>query len=257
MTWLGLKLWSVNEHYAPIAEKLYKEGVYDYIELSAIPGSLPETGSVWKNLNVPYIIHAPHFIQGLNFSDPEKEKSNTDMAAEAFRFADLLKAEYVIFHPGIKGKFNETARQMKKLRDGRVLVENKPYHVAKQAAGLTDKDICVGWSPEQIEYILNETGAGFCLDIGHCFCAANGAGRDKYAMLETFLALYPRMFHISDGEADSPIDKHYPIGKGNYNFKKIFSMLPERKTITLETEKTSKTDLNTFKDDVSAIKAFI
>lgn len=257
MKWLGLKLWSVNLHYAAEAEKLYNEGVFDYIELSAIPGSLEDTAATWKKLKIPYIIHAPHFMQGLNLSDPLKEKSNAAMAEEAFRYADRLEAEYVIFHPGIKGDFRETARQIKNLNDGRVLVENKPYRAARLVNGLTEKDACVGWSPEQMKFILKTAGAGFCLDIGHCFCAANGTGRDKYAMLDEFLSFFPKMFHISDGDAESSTDKHYCIGKGSYDFKKIFSALPERMTITLETEKTSEKDLDSFRKDAEAIRKFI
>lgn len=253
---LGLKLWSINLHYAAEAEKLYNEGVFDYIELSAVPDSLSETAETWKKLNIPYIIHAPHFVQGLNFSDPLKEKNNVAMAEDAFRYADKLNAEFVIFHPGIKGDFRETARQMKKLCDKRVLVENKPYKVAILKDGCTAEDICVGYSPSQIAYITEVTGVGFCLDIGHAFCAANGINKDKYIMLQEFLSLSPKMFHISDGDDNGAIDRHYCIGKGSYDFKKIFSVLPKNITLTIETEKPSEKQLDAFRKDAESIKGF-
>ena len=254
---IGLKLWSTNLFYANIAAKLYEENVFDYIELSAIPNTFADTISVWKKLNLPFIIHAPHFMQGLNFSDKEKESSNMIMANETFKFADSLNAEYVIFHPGIKGDFKETAQQMKKLNDKRVIVENKPYNVAIYEKGLTKEDKCVGWNPQQIKYIAETANIGICLDVGHCFCAANGAGVDKYKMLKDFVALNPKMFHISDGDIDSPIDKHFIIGKGSYDFQKIFSILPKDITITLETEKPSKENLDDFVSDCTNIKKFL
>lgn len=254
---IGLKLWSSNLHYAEEAKKLYDKKIFDYIELSAIPNTFKNTADVWKSLNIPYIIHAPHFMQGLNFSNKEKESHNMLLAMEAFDFADKLNAKYIIFHPGIGGDFKETARQIKKLNDKRIIIENKPYNVAVYEKGLTENDICVGYSPQQIKYIAETANIGVCLDIGHCFCAANSIGKDKYEMLNEFLSLKPKMFHISDGDINSPTDKHYLIGHGSYDFQKIFSLLPKDITITLETEKPSKDDLDAFVADSVNIRKFI
>ena len=37
---IGLKLWSLNENYIKPARELFKEKIYDYIELYAVPSSL-------------------------------------------------------------------------------------------------------------------------------------------------------------------------------------------------------------------------
>lgn len=256
MNRIGLKLWSTNLYYAPIVEKLYNDNVFDYIELSAIPNSYEDTYRVWKNLNIPFIIHAPHFMQGVNFSDYKKEEYNFEIIKETFKYANSLNAEYIIFHPGINGDYKETARQMSKLNDSRVLVENKPYNIAVKINGLSEKDVCVGYNMEQIKYISETANIGICLDIGHCFCAANGLREDKYKMISDFLTLKPKMYHISDGDINSPIDKHYSIGKGSYDFNKIFSILPKDITLTLETEKKSKENLDCFIDDCKNIKTF-
>ena len=94
----GLKLWSVNENYIDTAKKLYDENIYDYIELYAIPSSFDEYAELWKSLNIPYIIHAPHFMHGIDFSCEEKLNDNIKLAYEALKYADYLNADKIIFH---------------------------------------------------------------------------------------------------------------------------------------------------------------
>ena len=122
----GLKLWSVNENYIDTAKKLYDENIYDYIELYAIPSSFDEYAELWKSLNIPYIIHAPHFMHGIDFSCEEKLNDNIKLAYEALKYADYLNADKIIFHPGIKGDYRQTARQIRMINDERILIENKP-----------------------------------------------------------------------------------------------------------------------------------
>lgn len=252
----GLKLWSINKDYSYIAKELYENGKFDYIELYAIPGSFDEYIRYWQNLDIPFIIHAPHFMQGLNFSDPDKELTNMELAEEAFRFADALKAPRVIFHPGIKGDYRESARQMSKLNDERAIVENKPYRVAKAVMGLKEDDICVGHLPDEIKYIKDNANVGFCLDIGHAICAANGVGIDKYEILNEFIKLEPVMFHISDGDSDGLVDKHLHFGEGSYDLRKIASIIGHDPDITIETEKSSDATLDDFVKDREILERY-
>lgn len=251
---LGLKLWSTNEHYVNIAKELYDKNIYDYIELYAIPESLDKYIHLWQALDIPYIIHAPHFVHGINFSVKDKLQENIKLAYEALKYADYLNAEKVIFHPGINGDYRETARQLQLINDERILIENKPYHVAIQQKESSLNNICVGYSPEQIEYIMQKGQVGLCLDIGHGICAANSLQIDYISFLQDFINLKPKMYHISDGEAKGTIDKHYNINKGSFDFQKIFSIIPKGSTISIETEKTSKDNLDDFICDVRAIR---
>ena len=248
----GLKVWSENLNYIEPARLLLEEKVCDYIEIYALPETTDNTIKLWKRLNTEFIVHAPHFMHGINFSDSSKFQSNMSMAKSALLFADKLNAEKIIFHPGIQGNYKETARQMAHLRDKRVLVENKPYKVC----GLNDGDICVGWSPEEISYILANTNIGFCLDIGHAICAANGVGRNRLQFLKDLLGLSPAMFHLSDGDWNGAIDKHLNIGHGSFKFDEIFALLPNNPIISIETEKSSTTNLDDFKKDVCNLKKY-
>ncbi len=250
----GLKLWSINENYILPARRLYEKGVYDYIELYAIPDSYDIFAAKWAELNIPYIIHGPHFMHGINFSIKEKENHNITLVNQALKYADLLKAEKVIFHPGIKGDYKETARQLKNIKDTRIIVENKPYRVAVKTKELDLNDVCVGYSYQHLHYILSESCKGFCLDIGHAICAANSMQIDYKTFLEQLITLNPYMFHISDGNISGEIDKHYNIGKGSYNFTEIFNIIPKDAVISVETEKASKDNLDDFEEDVKKLK---
>lgn len=252
----GLKLWSINKNYINAAKSLYEKNIYDYIELYAVPNSFDEYAALWKNLNIPYIIHAPHFLHGLNFSNYEQEKENIRLAYDALKFADFLNAEKVIFHPGIKGDYKETARQINLINDERMLIENKPKNVAVKMENLKSDDICVGYDYTQISYILENTNARLCLDIGHATCAANSMGIDYKLQLEDFIKLNPYMYHISDGDILSGIDKHYHIGSGSYDFNTIFSLIPKDAVISIETEKNSKDNLDDFIEDVNKLKSY-
>jgi len=123
---IGLKLWSVNQNYIDEARRLFLEGVYDYIELYVVPESLSFL-PIWEELRIPFVSHAPHFGHQVNFADANKIKYNRKLIEETQLFADRLKARYIIVHPGVNGVIEETSRQLKKIRDSRILIENKPY----------------------------------------------------------------------------------------------------------------------------------
>ncbi len=246
---LGLKLWSTNSGYFDDAVRMYNEGVYHYIELFAAPGSYADTIGLWKKVDVPFLIHASHSTTGCNLSLKEHEATNTRMARESFMFADALNAPYVIFHPGIFGTIQETARQISVLNDPRMLIENKPY--------LGQKDeVCVGYSAEDIDYVMKKTGIRFCLDIGHAICAANSLKKPPVAYIKNLMKLNPVLYHISDGDYAGVYDSHEHLGAGTYPFDEIIPLLPKDARITLETKKNSTTSLSDFPADVEFMKKF-
>lgn len=117
---LGLKLWSNNtDAYLRDAEKLHSQNVFDYIELYVVPNTL-ETIGKWKKLNIPFTLHAPHFIHEVNLADASKEKYNIEIFKQVGEFFDELNAGYVVVHSGIEGDIDETIRQLK------IITENYP-----------------------------------------------------------------------------------------------------------------------------------
>ncbi len=248
MNFFGLKLYSINRNYIEPAVKLYESEVYHYIELYIVPGSFDEFNSAWKDIPIPFVIHGPHYKDGMNLAKKENEKGNFDMACETKRFADVLKAATVIFHPGVNGDICETARQLNIINDGRIVIENKPYY------GSGEDLICNGSSPEEILYIIEETPSGFCLDFGHAVCAANARDYNPIEYIEKFIELKPKIFHLTDGDYFGLYDRHDHYGDGNFPLERMAGLIPSGSHITNESVKNSQTDLYDFEKDIVFLK---
>ena len=247
---LGLKLWSINtDFYYEEAQKLYAQGIFDYIELYVVPNTL-NTLQKWKELNIPFIIHAPHHAHKFNLAKTERKEFNLKIYTEVKQFADELKAQYIVFHGGVDGSIDETARQLASFNEPRALIENKPCITLSD-----NKKYCRGYCIDEIKKVISVANCGFCLDIGHAICAANSQKLDIYEYCKNFLKLEPNMYHLTDiKDITSPYDTHLHIGTGELDLKRIFEMIPDEKSITVETIKNSKENLNDFVNDAKMIK---
>lgn len=246
---LGLKLWSNNtENYLKEAQRLYKQGWFDYIELYIIPDSLDIIKS-WEKLDIPFTLHATHLVHGVNLAQRELESDNLRIFKQVKVFLNALNAEYVVVHSGTNGNIEETVRQLKKINLEKLLIENKPY-----IAPLKPEWFCRGATIEEISFVMKEINCGFCLDVGHALCSANSMKIDNYEYLEQFQKLNPTCYHLSDNFIDSELDKHLHLGQGNYDFKKIFDIMDSEKNVAIETNKDSKENLDDFIEDVKWIK---
>ena len=248
---IGLKLWSINtDYYYEEANRLYDNGVFDYIELYVVPDSL-ETLPKWKRMGIPFSLHAPHFAHEVNLADNSKFEYNKKIYEQIEIFKNELNAMFTIVHGGMNGSVDETIRQLNIIKPKNFFIENKPYKVP-----LPDGNFryCRGFSIEEIVRIITETNCGFCLDVGHAICSANSQSIPPYEYLKKFYELKPLSCHLSDNFIDSELDGHLNIGKGNYDMKKILKIIYNIEFLALETKKNSKFDLNDFKEDVKSIK---
>ena len=227
---LGLKIWSPNVELAKPARELHDRGELDYIELFCYPDSFEATFRVWQGTGLPFVIHAPHSMTGLNFAKAEMRVRNSQLAQESFRMADALHAEYVIFHPGADGDPKETVEQASALRDPRMLMENKPF------AGLGG-GTCHGSTPEELEYIIQGIGCGFCLDFGHAMAAALSHRREPLEFIRQFNSMGPAMFHMTDGDEDSELDRHDPFGQGSFPLADFLALVPDGAMVTDEAKR--------------------
>lgn len=250
---IGLKLWSINtDCYYDEAIRLYKDGVFDYVELYVVPNSTDTIGK-WKKLNIPFIIHCPHFAHGFNMAKVEKKESNLKIYKQVKMFADELSAKYIIFHGGIDGNAEETAKQLASFNDPRALIENKPMVALPNKMG---GEFCRGYNPDEIRLIKEVAKCGFCLDFGHAICSANSQGKDVYEYCREFLQFEPNMFHLTDNkDITSPYDTHLHLGTGTLDIDKIKKMLPNDAIVTLETDKLSKENLDDFIGDSKCMRS--
>jgi len=248
---LGLKLWSDNEKYISEAKKLYEKKMYDYIELYIVPGTYDRYIKTWQKLGIPFIIHCTHFLHGFNLAEKNKYQENIKMFFEVRAFCDQLNGKYIIFHPGVEGRIEESIRQINLLHDERLLVENKPYVSMLN-------DYCRGSSYEEINKILNFCDVGFCLDIAHAFNKSYHIKQNEFKYVKKMISLSPKVIHICDGKLSAIHDKHLHIGEGEYDFVKIRRIISISKAefLTVETCKTSD-KLTDFVEDVKKIKSIM
>lgn len=223
----GLKAWSTNLAIISPAHVLYDSGDLDYIEVFCVPDSADSTTNAWAGSGIPLVIHAPHSVAGLNFSLHEAEARNSKLAEESLRMADTLRADHVIFHPGTNGTIAEAIRQIRKIRDPRMLIENKPYR------GI-DGSTCIGSSPGEIAEIMSALDLGFCMDFGHAIAASNSHGISAFAFIDSFIAMKPTMFHLTDGDISSEIDNHAQYGEGTFPLYELLALVPDGACVTNE-----------------------
>lgn len=250
---IGLKLWSINtDFYLKEAGRLYDKGVYDYIELYVVPEML-ETLPLWKRLDIPFIIHNPHFAHGFNLAKAEKKERNREIYEQTKRFADELNAMHIIFHGGIDGNVEETAAQLASFNEPRALIENKPYVALPNRMG---GQFCRGATYDELKRIIDTAKCGFCFDIGHTVCSANSQKKEPYAFLHELMSLKPAMFHLSDvTDMTSPYDAHPHLGTGQLDIMRLKrEIFPENAVISVETNKNSKENLDDFEKDTLFLK---
>ena len=258
---IGLKIWSTNTGpLATAAERLFKEGAFGYIELFAVPGSLatlPEWNRLHEACGIPFVIHNAHSARGFNPAKAELAERNWEIFAETQAFADALEAEHVIFHGGTDGGVGETIRQLKAFGEKRALIENKPFVPLKNPAGVK---FCRGATADELEHIIDGTGCGFCLDIGHAVCSANSQGLEPYAFASELARRFrPAMFHLSDvTDMTSVHDAHPHLGTGELDIPRICrEIFPANAKISIETVRDSQTDLDDFRRDSDFLRSVL
>jgi deoxyribonuclease IV len=248
---IGLKLWSTNDFYINEAIALYDEGVYQYIELYAVPDSFRSYISCWKKIDIPFVIHAPHSDHGMNLSDSTKWRTNSKLSEEALRYADELKADKIIFHPGINGEITENVNQINRINDPRIVIENMPCFT------LDKLGLCNGSCQNEIKFILDNSPVGFCLDIGHAICAANAVHADPLKYISELIMFKPIIYHLSDGDYCGLTDEHKHFGEGSFQFEPIMAKIKDGAWITLETPKEKNNSLHVCIEDVAMFNEIV
>lgn len=257
----GVKLWSKdfvkNLEFAKECIANLEKGLFDYVELFALPNSFQETKEFVKEhlQGKKVVIHAPHSVFGLDTGNPERLEQNLADLKSSQEFADMLDAKIIILHTGYNEgeKFvDESVRQFKRINDSRIAVENLPSYCT--ATG----KLLHGTSPLEIKKVIDGSGCQFCFDFAHAICAANAYGRDIWKDLSGYAALNPAMYHLSDGHFDSDKDEHLHYGEGDYDLKRLVKeFTSENAIITMETGYGVPTGAEPWVKDINYIRTLI
>ena len=182
--------------------------------------------------NVEIRLHAPHHLMNFNPGNKNLEAENRRIIEHVQYAADLLNAKSIVVHGGCGQGIEvlkETVRQFKLFDDKRIVVENLPV-VAEEGLKLS------GNTPEEIAFVQEGCGCGFCFDFSHALCAANSLNLDVEKQLAGFFALKPDVYHICDGFVDEVEDKHLHFGDGNYPLEHFLNDYTAKDAyITMET----------------------
>lgn len=254
----GFKSFSTNIQTAPnlIRESAeFAKSVKDvFIELTALAETSADAWQIIKNQigNTEVRIHASYI--GLDTGNRELERQNKKIVAMAQRAADLFDAKTIIVHAGYGHApqcLEETARQFKLFKDERIVVENLPYFD-------NNGDKLHGHSADEIKYIMNESGCGFCFDFSHAICAALSLRHDVETHLKEFFALNPTVYHMCDGDITTAKDMHLHFGEGNYPLKHFLNdFTDEQAYITMETGKGAEQHCDFRIKDYNYLKSLI
>jgi sugar phosphate isomerase/epimerase len=124
---------------------------------------------------------------------------------------------------------DETVRQFKLFNDSRIIVENLPY---------LDNGVqpMHGSTADEISYIMQGCGCGFCFDFSHAICAALTRHIDIDKQLKSFFDLKPKVYHICDGYIDKDVDLHLCLNTGTFPLAHIINdYTASNAYITIET----------------------
>ena len=221
MRHFGFKLFSSNLYNAPnlvqeCADFAQKQNDM-FIELMVISSSTLADFQKLKDMlgESPVRIHSMHHHEGFDAGNKDLEQQNRTLLSLSQQAADIFDSPTIIVHAGCghdETRLQETARQFKLFNDSRILVENLPYISGPKSGYLHFH----GNTPEEIKYIMDESGCGFCFDFSHGACAAYYFKRDIDECFQKFADLKPRMYHMCDGFVGQIYDTHEHFGQGNY-----------------------------------------
>jgi len=207
----GLKLHSSNHLLYRDAIDAIESGLADYLELTYF-SSKTSNLDLLRESKIPIVLHSAHAGQGVNYSGPELDRNMRELAA-LIRAADHLDAQYIIVHSD-RGQIENLVKVLTTVPDSRLLVENMP----KAAVAGGD---CVGFSQEELGFIMKKCSCGFCLDFGHAFKAALSLDISFGVFCNTLLALRPSMFHMAQGGSAVEYDEHLDLDQGEIDLSYV------------------------------------
>lgn len=204
--------------------------------------------------NIEFRIHVPHNIMGFDAGNKNLEKQNMIIMDLAKMAADIFQSKTIIVHAGCgrgDAYINETVRQFKLFNDERIIVENLPLWAFNM-------EPLHGNTPQEIKYIMDETGCGFCFDFSHAICAANELNFDIENFLKSFFDLKPDVYHLCDGDIATAQDTHMHFGTGNYPVKHFLNDLTDENAyIVMETGKGIRQHGDAWFKDYEYIKSLV
>ncbi|MCO5185862.1 MAG: deoxyribonuclease IV [Anaerolineae bacterium] len=206
----------------------------------------------------PMVVHAAYLIN-LASPDPAIWKKSADAIRDEIERAEAFGVEYLVMHPGshmsasIEEGMDNIVRALRQ-----VSAETPGYHVRVCLENMAGQGTNLGYTFEQLAYILTETDVpermGVCFDTCHVFAAGYDIrSAEAYTeTMDTFNRVVGldqiRCFHFNDSKypLDSRRDRHEHIGQGYLGTEAFANFVNDPRWADhpahLETPKTEKDD---------------
>jgi hypothetical protein len=210
----GLKLWTSNEHLFGEALCLFQKGDFDFIELYHNANKGIDLNRLRIIKKIPVMVHNTNDCGFHEFEIGEKQ---LEIWEKTKKLADFFKSEHVVVHPGTAKNFETFKRNLDKIDDPRIIIENMPgldiYN--QKTFGYDLKEL------KQIKKIKE-----ICFDFEKAVKSACYQKIDYREFISQCLdKLRPLYFHISGGDLNSRKDEHLNLREANFDLKWIKSNL--------------------------------
>lgn len=223
----------------------------DFIEIILMPEFKSKEINILKNLKLPYFIHIPSGRYGIDFGDIKKNKKNLEYIGKINQYSADLKPICYIFHPE-SGDIAYSISNIQKLELKPIALENMPMK------GIFGGKLLAYDVDTMRVFFKKIKDLEFCLDFNHAIKAAISMKAEYFEFIKNFIEFKkPMIFHISQGDIHVEIDDHLPLDKGNYDMKKLKSLLLNMNSLVYLTFETPRDFKKGIKDDIRNIKIFL
>lgn len=253
MAKFSLKLGVGESSLSAVAETMWKNNGFDFLELYVPHDARPEYADIWGWYDGTLVLHAPHATGGFNFSKRKMAESNQAILQRVDILRRKLSPGMIIFHPGLGGDIMETFRQVDGMTDKYpelrrlMILENKPRMGPTDEFGLIP-------SPEEFRAAIERLECGFCFDVRHACAYAASASRDWRDVVAAFVELKPCLWHVADGLLTDTLDSHLHIYDGDMPWEFFAGLWSQQTLITVECKKDPVLCLQDFAQDIAKLR---
>jgi N-acetylneuraminate synthase len=175
--------------------------------------------------NQAYFIHSgKYLLVDLASQDDEVRRKSISIVNKTLKFADKIKASYVIVHPGgihpnqVESEIliRNLTESLKELRDERILVENMPWFYIMRNGKIWRSNIC---KKAEDFFEFSDIVGGVTLDICHAFLTSEEGGNHFINKMKNDLKDQIKHVHVSD--AKPPHEEGLQVGEGLVDFTLI------------------------------------
>ncbi len=220
--------------------------LYDFFEIYIDPKFPLAKLKKYSHKNIT--IHAAHFEDNFDPSNIALNKISKSIINLAIKAADIVNSPWIIVHPG-HDLSRESKHNMLKFFDQnfdkRIIFENCP------AIDNTENGLKYLFSlPEEIKFLIKRYNTGFVLDFGHAICTANVLNLNINEIIEKFINIKPKCFHISGINLNSIQDTHLHLFETQNNMVYLKN-IQQNKYVTFETPSEDLKNISLQKKDIA------